>query len=169
VRAARAKRRSLGRACGEMRVVICGSMAFYSEMLQVRRELDTHGVASVVPDPEDASHTALSAESYAAFKQAAAEAHVRRIRHPRTTGILVLNFLRHGIRDYIGPSTFAEIAVAHAAQKRIYILNGLPAMYVEELRRWRVRCLGGELEPLIGDYGAIPSRSSPQSEMFAEA
>jgi hypothetical protein len=144
-------------------------MAFYAEMLHVRRELDTHGVASVIPDAEDASHAAMSAEIYAAFKNAASEAHVRRIRYPRTTGILVLNFLRHGIRDYIGPSTFAEIAVAHAAQKRIYILNGLPTMYAEQLRSWRVRCLGGELEPLIADYGAILCRGSPQSEMFAEA
>jgi hypothetical protein len=143
-------------------------MAFYAEMLQVRRELNAHGVACVVPDSEDASHAAMSAESYAAFKHSAAAAHIRRIRYPRTNGILVLNFLRHGIRNYIGPSTFAEIAVAHAAQKRIYILNGLPTMYAEELNSWRVRCLGGELEPLIADYVVPPRGGSPQSEMFAE-
>jgi len=83
-------------------------MAFYAEMLQARRELGLHGVASVVPSAEDASHAAMSAENYAAFKHAAAEAHVRRIRYPRTTSILVLNFLRHGIRDYIGPSTLCR-------------------------------------------------------------
>jgi len=40
--------------------------------------------------------------------------------------ILVVNLERHGIKNYIGGNTFAEIMVAFYLNKKIFLLNSIP-------------------------------------------
>lgn len=151
------------------RIVICGSMAFYSVMRQAQQELTDADVLSLLPDPEDASHAAMSVQHYETFKKRASAAHIRRIRHPLTACILVLNIMRHGLPDYIGPSTYAEAAVAHAARKRIFLLNGYPAVYADQLRTWDARCLNGCLDVLVRAFHQDRTHQHYQTEMFVGA
>jgi hypothetical protein len=149
------------------RVVISGSMTFFGEMRRTAERLASDFVKSTVPVSEELLPATMSAEQYDAFKRDASFRHIRRIRDPRTFALLALNFDKHDIRDYIGPSTFAEIAVAAVSGKRIYLIGDYPEVYAEELATWGVIRLYGRLAPLIRDYSQECMKPSPQLRLFA--
>jgi hypothetical protein len=148
------------------RVVISGSMTFYGEMVKVARCLDSSAVKVITPDAEDHLPSQITLEQFEEFKREAAFAHLRRIRDPRTFGVLALNFDKYDIPDYIGPSTFAEIAVAAASGKRIYLIGDYPSVYAEELAYWGAVRLYGHFDELLRDYGRECLRPSPQLRLF---
>jgi hypothetical protein len=149
------------------RVVVCGSMAFYGQMCQLQETLSRHSVRAVVPDAESHVTATLTRQQYDAFKREVSLAHIRRIRNPLTFGILVANLDKHGIHGYVGPSTFAEIAIAAVHGKRVFLLDSYPDTYAEELAAWGAVALKGRLEPLIALYREICARSTRQFSMFA--
>jgi hypothetical protein len=65
--------------------------------------------------------------------------------------VLVLNYDRMGIKNYIGGNTFAEIAIAYYLNKPIYILNSVPEElpYTEEIKAMDPIILNGDLEKFI--------------------
>ena len=132
------------------RVVICGSMSFYGDMLAAKSHLQREGIPAIVPEAEDGRIQDLDEDAFTEFKRRASLQYLRVIRAPETVAILAVNRDKHGIRDYIGPNTFAEIAVAFAQHKRVFLLQGIPDMYFEELRAWGVS-LDGDLSE-IGRY-----------------
>ncbi|MDG3443979.1 hypothetical protein [Nitrospirillum amazonense] len=142
-------------------LVICGSMSFYSYMRQVQHYLDSFGVPCLLPDPDDDRILSMANEQSDAFKRKVSLAHMKRIQNIWTYGILVTNFDKNGIYDYIGPSTFAEIAIAATSGKAVFLLNGIPSMYEHELMPWRVIPLHGHLDPVIKQY-ELQCRSSHQ-------
>lgn len=65
--------------------------------------------------------------------------------------ILVLNYDKHGKRNYIGPATFLEMGVAFHEKKKIFLLNPFlesDANY-EELLALQPMILNGELNKII--------------------
>jgi len=86
------------------------------------------------------------------FKRRVSFAYLKKIRHPSTFAVLAVNLDRHGIPNYIGPNTFAEITVAFAQSKRIYLYQGMPEAYVDELSAWRAVLLNGSLQQLATDF-----------------
>ena len=93
------------------RIVLIGSMGVYSDLLECARLLNAEGIQTVVPEPEDDVIQQLSLFDFEVFKRRVSFAYLRKIRHPTTYGVLAVNRDRHGILNYIGPNTFAEIAV----------------------------------------------------------
>ncbi len=61
--------------------------------------------------------------------------------------ILVLNYTKKEIENYIGASTFLEMAFAHYRGKKIFVLNPLPNQkYIDdELQSLGSVILGGDL------------------------
>lgn len=134
------------------RLVICGSMSAYSLMLKVQDCLRAQDIATIVPEPEDEHTSTLSQESFESFKRNVSSAYLRKIRDPDTYGILAVNPDKHDIRDYIGPNTFAEIAVAFAQSKKLFLYYGLPEVYTDELRAWKAIQLNGNIEFLVQEF-----------------
>jgi hypothetical protein len=147
-------------------VVLCGSMTFYGEMLRLQDRLHEGFVRTVLPDAEDERVAALASAEVERFKRRVSLAHMRRVRHRSTFGILALNLDKRGVTDYIGPSTFAEIAMATAFNKRVYLLGGYPEFYADELAAWGVVALDGRLDRLIEDYW-VTCLPGQQLTMFA--
>ena len=133
-------------------VVVCGSMSHFGSMCQVRKELLEDEVPVALPDVEDEDVASLDEVHYRSFVGKAALNHLRRVRSPRTFAILVVNFDKEGIEDYIGPSTFAEIASAASHSKRIFILNEFPTVYRDVLNAWKAVPLHGRLDSLVQLY-----------------
>jgi len=49
--------------------------------------------------------------------------------------ILVLNFDKNGIKNYIGGNTLMELGFAHVHNKKIFLLNPIPEMiYTDEIK-----------------------------------
>ncbi len=148
------------------RVVICGSMSFFGAMVEKRRLLSNAGIAALTPEPDDRAIASLSEEQYQQTKRRASMRHIRRIRDKKTFGVLVLNCDKHGIPDYIGANSFAEIAIAMAHYKRVYLYQGIPDFYKDELAAWGVICLDGSLSRLIADYKQTAIVETAQLTLF---
>lgn len=148
------------------RIVLIGSMGVYSNVLQFAAQLNSSGIATIVPEEEDSVVQQLSLFDFEQFKRRVSFAYLRKIRDPRTYCVLAINIDRHGILNYIGPNTFAEIAVAFAQSKKIYLIQGVPEAYADELSAWRATALNGNLQKLISDFTADCMVDDPQMRLI---
>ena len=119
-------------------ITICGSMDFIPQMKAWRALLIREGYAVFVPHliNHRASHKPL--HSIGRLKASEARIHFEKIR--KSDAILVLNYEKGGIENYIGGAAFGEITVAFLLRKRIFLLNPIPLNlpYTEELVAWGV-------------------------------
>jgi len=135
------------------RVVICGSMKILDLMSRIARFLRTAGLETVVPTPDQPAPD-WSAERFNLMKREAAWRHMSHIRQDHTAAILVVNVDRPNVPHYIGPNSFAEIGVAFAARRQVFLLQGMPDSYAEELTAWGVTCLDRDVRPLLDAVSA---------------
>lgn len=64
--------------------------------------------------------------------------------------ILVCNYDKNGIKNYIGGNTFLEIGFAHVNNKKIFLLNPIPeeVPYVDEIKAMVDVVLDGDLRKI---------------------
>lgn len=64
--------------------------------------------------------------------------------------VLVLNYDRHGVKNYIGGNTLMEIGFAHVLNKKIFLLNPVPKVkyYQSEVEAVKPIILNGKIESL---------------------
>ena len=133
-------------------VVICGSMRNHTHMVKIADRLRAAGLRAVVPIPDQRS-TGRSADAVVEQKRAASKRHMDHILHADTDAVLVVNVGHPGASDYVGPNAFAEIGVAFSSDRPVFLLNGMPEDYSDELVAWGVQCLNGDLRPLLDELG----------------
>jgi hypothetical protein len=121
-------------------------------MERYREILFSHRIPALAPEDESVQRASLDEESFSSFKRVVSARHLTKIRRRNTYGILVVNETKHGDPNYIGANTFAEIAVAFNARKKIYLLKDIPDTYADELVAWNVVPLSGKLDALIADF-----------------
>lgn len=64
----------------------------------------------------------------------------------KSDAILVLNYDKKGIANYIGGNTFLEIGLAYWLGKKMFLLNPIPDMdYITELHAMQPTVLHGDL------------------------
>lgn len=64
--------------------------------------------------------------------------------------LLVCNFDKKGIKNYIGANTFLEIGFAHVNNKKIFLLNPMPEglPYIDELDAMVEHSIDGDLNKI---------------------
>jgi len=64
--------------------------------------------------------------------------------------ILVCNFDKKGIKNYIGGNTLMEIGFAHVNDKKVFLLNPIPedVSYVDEIKAMADVVLNGDLNKI---------------------
>ena len=142
-----------------MKIVVCGSMAFSQHMLDAKEILEKNG--HVVDIPE-------GCEEYIGEKW---ENKIKSGWRPSVEGaqrkidlnlirkhydkiklgdvILVLNYDKNGIKNYIGGNSFLEMGFAHILNKKIYVLNPLPEelnVFYQELIAMQPKIINGDLK-----------------------
>jgi hypothetical protein len=135
-----------------MTIAICGSMAFAKQMLEIQKELLKRGINVFVPDGNELQEN---------YKEAGTseEAVQRKIEHSyikshykfilQSDAILVLNYDKNEIQNYIGGNSFLEMGFAHVNDKQIYMLNPVPEMgYWSELCAMQPIILNGDLDKI---------------------
>lgn len=129
-------------------VVLCGSMKAIGQMEEIACLLKASGIRALTPTPD---HSIASGGPDAIIKQkhVASKLHMSWIMAAETLAILVVNPDREHLPNYIGPNAFGEIAVAFANDRAVFVLNGYPQNYEEELQAWRVQPLNGDLDPVV--------------------
>ena len=112
-----------------MRIGVVGSMQYTERMLEIRNQLDELGHDAFVTtlaspfigknDEEkekiklDQKNNSDAIREFWRLMQGA-------------DAILVANFDKHGIKNYIGGNTLMEIGFAHVLEQKIFLLNPIP-------------------------------------------
>ncbi len=141
-----------------MKITICGSMNFAREMDKTAKELEVLGHTVFLPEfVKEFINGKLSWELGSLNKEERAERkkeynlikkHWERIK--KSDAILVLNYEKNGIKNYIGANTFLEMGFAHILNKKIYLLNELPKFdyLLEEIKAIQPIIINGDLSKI---------------------
>ena len=116
-------------------IVLCGSMKVKDKILEVADKLEKEGYNVLLPIE------CMRGED----KLIASRAYFDRIANPENEIILIVNEIKNGIENYIGPNSFAEIAFGFYFRKKVYLLNDIYEPYIDELIGWIVMPLKGDL------------------------
>lgn len=118
-----------------MKLAICASASFYTKVIEFSYELEKIGFEVLLPataarmkaegreNEEVSKKWDNSLEGYHG-KALLIRGHFKEIK--KADAILVLNYEKHGKKNYIGPNVLMEMSVAFFLSKPIYVLNGMP-------------------------------------------
>jgi len=129
-----------------MKVTICGSIAFFKEMQEMKSKLEGLGHDVRMPPSElkDDSGKDIPITEYYKLRKAttnneswiwnrkeeAMRMHFDKVMWSDV--ILVLNYDKNNVKDYIGGNTFLEMGLAMHLKKKIYLLNPIPETSCKE-------------------------------------
>jgi hypothetical protein len=140
-----------------MKITICGSVKFAKNLVEAYRQLEKMG------------HQPMMHEEMFGIADGTAEEllDIIAIGHAETKkkhnfikwwhdciksgdAILVCNFDKNGIKNYVGGNTLMEIGFAHVNDKKIFLLNPAPeeVSYVDEIRAMVDVVLEGDLSKI---------------------
>jgi len=142
-----------------MKIVICGSSAFKEKMLEYRDKLIALGHEPIVhPDYE----LFVKGEKQELWKKISGGEHYQAKKSQgyikwyydaivNSNAILVLNFDKKGIKNYIGGNTLMEIGFAHVNNKKVFLLNEVPenVSYVDEIKAMVDSVLNNDLDKIV--------------------
>jgi len=137
-----------------MKIAVCGSMSFSTEMMEVAERLRKLG--HVVEVPAFTQHY-VTLESRDEMHADAAQNKVKHnlIKYnyemvERNDVVLVLNKTKRGIENYIGSNTLIEMAFAYILGKKIYLMNPVPTQdSKDEIVAMQPRVINGKLEEIV--------------------
>lgn len=154
-----------------MKITLCGSMAFYTEMEAVRTGLLARGHEVKIPELAVEAPEEFGGDKKVYFgqyveenggidafpvghsiwnhKESAINDHFMKIEW--SDAILVTNYEKRGVVGYVGGNTLIEIGLAFYLKKKIYLLNPVSS----ELS-YKVEILGMKPILLNGDTTVIP-------------
>ncbi len=107
-------------------IAISGSMKFFNEMKALQAELAGLGINALIPENEGAGidYSAMSRDEIAEVKSRFMDEHIRKIK--ASDAVLVANYPKNGIENYIGANSFLEMGFAYLLGKRIFLLFSIP-------------------------------------------
>ena len=144
-----------------MRIVICASVDFTPKIKKVADSLTKQGHQVELPYyTKKILSGEVSLEQYLKVKQKKGDTEFRKKSNENlimryfnlikdSDAILVLNFDKKGIKNYIGGNTFLEMGFAHVLGKKIFLYKGIPKMaYTDELKDMNPQILNGNLSKI---------------------
>ncbi len=142
-----------------MKIVICGSMAFAKQMNSAKEELESKGHTVDIPEFVE-EFMKIKKLEMRAKRGGGSEGAKLKIDHDLIRGhwnkikkgdaILVLNYTKNRIKNYIGGNSFLEMGFAHILKKKIFLLNPIPTnkSYHEEILSMKPVILNGNLSKI---------------------
>lgn len=136
-----------------MRIALCGSMVFIERMLEAKRRLEASGhevfVSGFIEEYIGKNEKEIEALTiYDKSKRDAIREFYAKIK--KSDAVLVLNYDRRGIKNYIGGNTLMEIGFAYVLKKQIFLLNPIPDIlyYKSEIEAVQPIILNGALSKI---------------------
>lgn len=137
-------------------ITICSSAAFYEQAVNTQEQLQKHGYEVTLPE------TAIKMQATGDYNVAnyktwfsnaddySKKAELMRNHFAeieKNDSILVLNYEKHGLPNYIGGNVLMEMSLAFWLNKPIFILNDIPeeSSFEEEIRGMQPILLHGNL------------------------
>ncbi len=142
-----------------MKIAICSSIDFSQKIIEVKKELEKIGHETDIPFyTQKIMNGEVSIDEYLKVKEKRGDIEFRKKsgedlikRHfnniNKCDAILVINFDKKGIKNYIGGNTFLEMGFAHVLNKKIFLYNDIPEMsYSDELKAMNLIVINGNLD-----------------------
>ncbi|MCK4355105.1 hypothetical protein KAW43_01995 [Candidatus Parcubacteria bacterium] len=143
-----------------MKITICSSAVFTKECYEIKKKLERKNHLVFIWSPEiGVNGNTVSMEDFHAMrknnltedllklKKSLIDEHIERIKN--SDAVLVLNFDKNGIKNYIGGNTFLEIGFAYVLGKKIFLLNPIPDInYKEEIEAMSPVVLDSDLSKI---------------------
>ncbi len=116
-----------------MKITICGSLNFSEDILKIKEKLEARGHEIKLPksiidfsikNSAEADKFKADREKYMKVKPTYTKEHFKNIAD--SDAVLIVNEKKHGIKNYIGGATFAEIMLAFHYNKKIFLMNPIP-------------------------------------------
>jgi polysaccharide deacetylase 2 family uncharacterized protein YibQ len=125
-----------------MKIAICASLDFTNEVKEIAKKLSENGHEVIIPvTSEMILNNKVTLEQIKKEKESG-EIYKRMINQDsikryckiieKAEAILVLNFDKKGIKNYIGGNVFLEMGFAHIIDKKIFLLNDVPEMFYKD-------------------------------------
>lgn len=136
-----------------MKIAICSSMVFTEEMIKAKKYFESQGHTVYISSfaPKYIGKTIKQKEKLTIFHKNNKDA-IREFwkKIKLCDVVLVLNYERHGIKNYIGGNTLMEIGFAHVLNKKIFLLNPVPKIkyYQSEIEAVKPIVLNGKIKRL---------------------
>lgn len=115
-----------------MKIVICGSMTSYPKMVEVKSTLEKMGHVVILPDPAKNSHLKEIVDNKYedTFRLKRKYDYIRKHFCNIVTSdcILITNWDKKGIKNYVGGNAFLEMGFAHILNKPIFLLHPIPTI-----------------------------------------
>ena len=135
-----------------MKICICCSLSFTDKVKQIAEELEKLGHEVLLPkgilidaihQPDFNPVTAKRNNGYDAIRE-----HFDKIKD--SDAVLICNFTKNGVDNYIGANTFLEMGFAHYVGKPIFVVNPLPDYkYInDEILSFDVKVLNDDLSKI---------------------
>ena len=136
-----------------MKIAICASMVFIEKMLEIKKELEKMGYECFVSGFANSylGKTENEIEKLKLFHKNARDA-IREFwkKIKKSDAILVLNYHRKGVKNYIGGNTLMEIGFAHVLNKKIFLTNPISEIgyYKSEIEAIKPVIINGNLSKI---------------------
>ena len=140
-----------------MKITICGSVSSAKKFVEAYEKLKAMGHEPLMHELmfsiADGTATAIIdkiGEDHAKLKRQAGFIKWWHDCIKKSDAILVLNYDKNGIKNYIGGNTLMEIGFAHVNGKKIFLLNPIPekVSYADEIKAMTDIILDGDLSKI---------------------
>ena len=134
-----------------MKIFLICSKVFYDRLDVISKNLESAGHSVVFPNCYDCPETE---DSYRGTKEHALWK-ASMIKHSESVisgvdAVLVVNYDKNGVKNYIGGATFLEIYDAFRLNKKIFFMNDLPeGMLKDELIGFNGSVINGDLSKIV--------------------
>lgn len=134
----------------KMKICICCSLSFTNEVLALAKELEKRGFELLLPN--SVIERSIEKPDFdpveSKIRTGNVNKHIDKIK--ASDAVLVCNYTKNGVENYVGANTFLEIAAAHYFGKPIYALNPLPDQpYIhDEIYSFGIKVLDGDLNKI---------------------
>lgn len=144
-------------------ITICSSANFYRQAVDIQAQLEKLGYKVIIPATAERMKQSneYDVSRYKTWfgdkddyhkKTALISGHFDEV--AKGNAILVLNYEKHGVDNYIGGNVLMEMALAFYLKKSIFILNEIPneSSFLEEIIGLNPIVLHGKAESLPEEY-----------------
>ncbi len=150
-----------------MKIVVCASVVFSDKIIEIYNRLESDGHKVDIPYvTRQIKEGKLSLEKYILDKQKNGDLRYREsyandvdmIKRyynliKNCNAILVLNYSKNDIENYIGGSVLMEMSFAYVSDKKIFLLNPVPNIsYSDELVSMKPIILNGDLNKITSYF-----------------
>jgi len=136
-----------------MRIFIICSKKFYDRIPEIQRGLEENGHVITLPNTYDDPATEeryknLGSAEHSGWKAGMIKQSADTITN--NDAVVVLNFEKNGVQNYIGGATFLEMYDAFRLGKKIFLYNNIPnGILTDEIIGFNPIVVNGNLEKVV--------------------